>query len=92
MSRNDIVEQQSKLIDCLKLLMAVFVVAIHTEPFKGYGILGVYFESFFVRLAVPFFLAITGYLIFNNLKFSDSGLLIWSPENKKSFLDTLRSL
>lgn len=55
-------------IDCMKLIMAVFVVAIHTAPQSviRYPYVPSLLESVY-SLAVPFFFTASGFLLFNNL-------------------------
>lgn len=55
-------------IDILRLLCAVMVVAIHTEPLMEYQNLSGYFATYiFPRLGVPFFFAVSGYFYINGL-------------------------
>lgn len=51
--------RQHQAIDVFKLIAAILVVAIHTQPFYGSG-LDYYFTSF-CRIAVPFFFTISSY-------------------------------
>lgn len=55
-------------IDIFRLLFAVYVVAIHTEPaiMASYPFLSLTVSSFF-RFAVPFFLTVSGYYFFRNI-------------------------
>ena len=69
-------------IDILRLLCAVMVVAIHTEPLTEYHNLSGYFATYiFPRLGVPFFFAVSGYFYIN-------GLL----QGKKLFLKYIKRL
>lgn len=69
-------------IDIVKLIMAIFVIAIHTMPL--YNINNEYIkiitESIF-RIAVPFFFITSGYLIGNRLK----------SKNKKEKLEYIKN-
>lgn len=52
-------------IDFMRLIMAMFIVALHSNPFAEYSALISYFPSQVLsRLGVPFFAAITGYYFF----------------------------
>ena len=55
-------------IDLFKIFMAVFVVAIHTQPFieKKY-----YLYSLIIRSAVPFFFMCSGYLLYSKIEVSN---------------------
>ncbi len=55
-------------IDILRLICAVMVVAIHTQPLTEYKNLAGYFATFvFPRLGVPFFFAVSGYFYISGL-------------------------
>jgi serine/alanine racemase len=55
-------------IDMFRLLAAVMVVAIHTQPFMDVNNhLGYFFTNIFPRIAVPFFFAIAGYFYIGSL-------------------------
>ena len=69
-------------IDIMRLLCAVMVVVIHTQPLTEYGgVLGYFATFIFPRLGVPFFFAVSGY-------FYISGLL----SGKKIFLKYVKRL
>ncbi|RHG60876.1 acyltransferase family protein [Coprococcus comes] len=59
--------EQSRAIDVVKFLMAICVVAIHTEPMIG--VVGWKKDLYdtVVALSVPFFFTSTGYLVFGSL-------------------------
>lgn len=55
-------------VDLLKFIMAIFVVAIHTQPF--YGVESVIVQRVFnmiTSLAVPYFFAVSGFLLFSKI-------------------------
>lgn len=55
-------------IDMMRLLCAIMVVAIHTQPFMEYKNIAGYFATYiFPRLGVPFFFAVSGYFYLNSL-------------------------
>jgi surface polysaccharide O-acyltransferase-like enzyme len=61
--------QQYNSIDLLKIIMAIFVIAIHTHPFENFrpGIfLNIY--NIIVSTAVPFFFISSGFLISNKIE------------------------
>lgn len=69
-------------IDILRLLCAIMVVAIHTEPLTEYSnLLGFIGTFIFPRLGVPFFFAVSGYFYINSLL-----------QGKKVFLKYLKRL
>lgn len=71
MTKNEADKQQYYGIDLFKFLMAILVVAIHTQPL--YGVESILLHRIFdtiTSLAVPYFFAASGYLLF--LKFNDS--------------------
>ena len=69
-------------IDILRLICAVMVVAIHTQPLTEYENIAGYFATYiFPRMGVPFFFAVSGY-------FYISGLM----QGKKVFLKYLKRL
>ncbi len=69
-------------IDILRLICAVMVVAIHTQPLMEYNNLAGYFATYvFPRLGVPFFFAVSGY-------FYISGLI----QEKKVFVKYIKRL
>lgn len=45
-------------LDCCKLLMAIFVVAIHTFPLENSE------QNFLLKTAIPFFFTVSGYFYF----------------------------
>ena len=56
-------------LDVFKLIMAICVVAIHTEPLNGckISLINEIYDSF-VRMGVPFFFLASGYLMANKMK------------------------
>ncbi len=69
-------------IDILRLICAIMVVAIHTQPLSEYENLAGYIATFvFPRLGVPFFFAVSGY-------FYISGLI----QGKKVFVKYIKRL
>ena len=53
-------------IDLLRLIMALFIVALHSNPFAEYNAFISYFPSQVLsRLGVPFFAAVAGYYFFS---------------------------
>lgn len=62
------------LIDLLKFLSAVTIIAIHTQPFLGYTNSWLYpFYGFLKCFAIPFFFVSSAYLFFSRIDFSDFG-------------------
>lgn len=53
-------------IDQLRLIMALLIVALHSNPFAEYNSFVSYFPSQVLsRLGVPFFAAVAGYYFFS---------------------------
>ena len=59
--------EQSRAIDVVKFLMAICVVAIHTQPLQSVNGIGKNLYETTVALSVPFFFMSTGYLVFGKL-------------------------
>ena len=62
-----------KGIDCTKVLMAILVVAIHTlQPYvMTWPVLFADFFNILMRVAVPFFFTVSGFLLCNKLRMKD---------------------
>lgn len=61
------IKNRNYTIDILRLLMAIFIVALHSNPFAEYNAVVSYFPSQVIsRLGVPFFASIAGYYFFKN--------------------------
>ena len=58
--------EQSRAIDVVKFLMAICVVAIHTQPLQSVDGIGKNLYETTVALSVPFFFMSTGYLVLEN--------------------------
>lgn len=53
-------------IDILRMILAVFIVALHSNPLAEFSELLSYFPSQVVsRIGVPFFAAVAGYYFFS---------------------------
>lgn len=63
-------------IDIFRYVCAVLVVIIHTEPFyRGeYAAIGIFLKDYVARIAVPFFLTVSGYYYFHRI---DSKGAVW---------------
>lgn len=60
-------QRRNYTIDFIRLIMAMFIVALHSNPFVEYSALISYFPSQVLsRLGVPFFAAIAGYYFFHS--------------------------
>ena len=60
-------QRRNYTIDFMRLIMAMFIVALHSNPFAEYSALISYFPSKVLsRLGVPFFAAIAGYYFFRS--------------------------
>lgn len=60
-------QRRNYTIDFMRLIMAMFIVALHSNPFAEYSALISYFPSQVLsRLGVPFFAAIAGYYFFRS--------------------------
>lgn len=58
-------EKSMQGIDWMKITCAILVVAIHTEPLKGLGLIEDCF-NIFTRFAVPFFYITSGYFLYKD--------------------------
>lgn len=59
-------DQKFESIDAAKFIMAIFVIAIHTQPFENFPSSSFVKEyDFLVALAVPFFFIASGYFIYS---------------------------
>lgn len=57
-------------LDIAKFICALLVIIIHTRPFSECsGIIDFYLGDVAVRIAVPLFFAISGYLFFSSLRY-----------------------
>lgn len=60
-------KQRNTTVDFLRLIMALFIVALHANPFAEYNAFVSYFPSQVLsRLGVPFFAAVAGLYFFQN--------------------------
>lgn len=60
-------QRRNYTIDFMRFIMAMFIVALHSNPFAEYSAFISYFPSQILsRLGVPFFAAIAGYYFFRN--------------------------
>lgn len=60
-------KQRNTTIDYLRLIMALFIVALHANPFAEFNAFVSYFPSQVLsRLGVPFFAAVAGLYFFQN--------------------------
>lgn len=60
-------QRRNYTIDFMRLIMAMFIVALHSNPFAEYSAFISYFPSQVLsRLGVPFFAAIAGYYFFHS--------------------------
>lgn len=74
---NNNVDRQTEFyaVDLVKFIMAICVIAIHTNPLVNFNnIYVINFYNFFLSLAVPFFFVTSAYLLFSkmNIPFSFS--------------------
>lgn len=61
------IKNRNYTIDILRLLMAIFIVALHSNLFIEYNVVVSYFPSQVIsRLGVPFFALIVGYYFFKS--------------------------
>lgn len=58
--------RRNQSIDMFRYLCAVLVVVIHTSPFDGTGF-GTFLREYAAKIAVPFFLVVSGYFYFIKL-------------------------
>lgn len=77
----------NKLIDDLRIVAAILVVAIHTAPFVEFNEVFSYIITNIIgRLAVPFFFVLSGYFLFRKFKY------LTKEEQYQSFIKTELSL
>lgn len=63
-------DRQYHSIDLAKFIMAIAVIAIHTNPLINYNNIGInYIYNNLVSMAVPFFFISSGYLLSKKLNF-----------------------
>lgn len=80
-------------IDIAKFIFSIFVVGIHTHPFKSFGEIANQFTSeMLFRFAVPFFFVSSGYFLFSKMQFSSDGKLIKCDENKKRLISYVKRI
>ncbi len=60
-------QRRNYTIDVIRFIMALLIVALHSNPFAEYNALISYFPSQVLsRLGVPFFAAVAGYFFFRS--------------------------
>lgn len=60
-------QRRNYTIDFMRLIMAMFIVALHSNPFAEYSaFISYFFSQVLSRLGVPFFAAIAGYYFFRS--------------------------
>lgn len=60
-------QRRNYTIDFIRLIMAMFIVALHSNPFAEYSaLISYFFSQVLSRLGVPFFAAIAGYYFFRS--------------------------
>ncbi len=65
--------KQYALIDLLKLLSAVMIIAIHTQPFFGHESSVLYYPYAYLKcFAIPFFFVSSSYLFFPSILIGQS--------------------
>ena len=60
-------KSRNNSIDLFRLICAILVVVIHTEPFYD-NAFGFFLKEYVARIAVPFFLVVAGYFYFSKLR------------------------
>lgn len=65
-------KKYNKLVDDLRLLAAILVVAIHTGPFASMPMVNYFITNIIGRFAVPYFFALSGYYFYKKLERTDS--------------------
>ena len=77
----------NKLIDDLRIIAAILVVAIHTAPLFEYNEFISYFITNIIgRLAVPYFFVLSGYFLFKKFKHQND------EERMETFVKTEKNL
>ncbi|MBJ7658599.1 acyltransferase family protein [Weissella confusa] len=74
-------------IDLFRVIAAILVLGIHSEMIRNSGILGEIINVYFGRIAVPFFLLITGYFVLGNVNFDNYNFV---PKMKKRIIRLLK--
>ena len=70
-------------IDKLKILFAIFIIAIHTYPLTSISENADFiFTHVFCRIGVPFFLMVTGYFVLQKALQDKSVLIKYMPKTK----------
>ena len=65
--------EEFKIVDIMRMIMAVFVVILHANIFKADGTrLESYINGVFIQLAVPFFFVVSGFF-FSKKFFLENG-------------------
>ncbi len=79
-------------IDLVRIIAAVAVVMIHTDPFISISSdVEFYVINILTRFAVPFFFSVTGFFFFSKLKY-ENGKLKKCKENNKMFFQFMKRI
>lgn len=80
-------------LDICKIIGAFLIVAIHCRPLTSLSdLMDFYLVDIVARLAVPFFFATTGYLLFRKFTFSEDGRIIKCYSNDKILLRYIKRI